>query len=179
MSTEKNKVVEPSIQEGQSLKDAADAALIADLQLGQIEEVYTLNRSLLAVMIFLGILALILILLTIWVFAPQVGFPWFLIPLLILVVVGSIWPYQVSNMRVYICTQGLLYLQHKKKQSIKWDEVSQAYRHIGGGRGDHSFVRLISQDGHQFDFPAPDQAARLFTTLQAKGAQHHFQVFKK
>jgi hypothetical protein len=167
------------------MKDATDAALIADLQLGHIEEVYTLNRSFLNSMIFLGVLSLILVLFSILVFAPQVHYryPLVLIPFLILTpilaVISSLWLYQFSNMRVYICTRGLLYLQHKKRQPIQWDEVSQAYLYIGSGKGSHSFVRLISQDRCQFDFLPPDQTARLFTTLQAKGAQYHFQVFKK
>lgn len=166
------------------MKDAADTVILTNLQLGEIEEVYTLKRQLLVVTIFIGVLALTLGILSIFVFAPQMRlhsglYPLLLIPFMPLFVMSTLWLYQLSNMRVYICTHGLLYLQHKKRQSIRWDEVSQACRYVGGGRGDRDTIYLMSQDGRRVSFVPPDQASRLVKTLQAKGVQYHFRVVKK
>lgn len=180
---EKNKVSVPSTQEQPGGKDATGVALIADLQLGQIEEVYTLDRSLRVFMIFLVLVALFLFAFGLWIFTSQWGFPaslaWSLSLVLVPLLLCFLVRYQFGGMRVYICTHGLLYFQHKKSASIRWDKVRRIEHRLGARRGNQPYIRLISQHGSQFDFKPPDRTSRLLATLQAKGTQYGFEVSAK
>ena len=118
-----------------------------------------------------------------WIFTHQFGFPsslaWSpgltLVPLLLCFLVH----YQYGDMRIYICAHGLLYLQHKKRESIRWNEVRRVHQYSGGGRGNWPYIRLISLDERQFEFAPPDHNSQLLTTLQAKGTQYGFEVIRK
>lgn len=180
---EKKEMGELSTQKMPDGTGAGDAALIADLQLGQVEEVYTLNRSLRVFMLCLVGVALVLFPLGIWLYTRQMGFPLSLVPSLGTSLVPLLLCFPVSlrygNMRVFICTDGLVSLQHKKRESLRWDEVNQVRRQFTGGRNGRTSIRLSAQDGRQLSFAPPDREAHLLTTLQAKGAQYGFEVTRK
>lgn len=178
----KNEMGVSSAQKQPGGAGAGDAALLADLQLGKVEEVYTLDRTLRVSIIFLLLVALLLFSLGLWSFPSQFGFGFpmsivwslglVLIPLLFIFLVR----YRYGGMRVYICTDGLLYLWRKQRESLRWDEVGSVRRQFTGGRYAHTSLWITSKDGRKFSFDPPDRADHLLTTLQAKGAQYGFVV---
>ena len=167
MPNEKNIGVVPATQEKLSVKDTGDARVISALQLGNVEEVHTLNHSFYGWLILFSVVALIFAVL----FALH-GFLLALFPLLGIPAITYPFLYRFSHMRIYVCDHGLLYLQHKKKQLIRWDELSKIY--IGSYR--YPYVRFTLQNEREGTIPQPDNGPQLFKALRAKGNQYGFQV---
>lgn len=178
---EKKELLEPSTRKKPGGTGAGDAALIAHLQLGPVEEVYTLARVQRILIIFLILVAILLFSIGMWGFTSQYGFPASLVWSLGLVLLPFLFiflmRYRFGGMRLYICTDGLLYLWRKKRESIRWDEVGGVRQHTTtGSRSMYTSIWITSKGGREFSFDPPDRSTQLLTALQVKGTQYGFRV---
>jgi hypothetical protein len=55
-----------------------------------------------------------------------------------------------NNVQLYICADGLLKIERKKDEAIRWDAIKELYPPIGS----RNRVRLVKQDGSNFLLPS-------------------------
>ena len=152
--------------------------LLEDQQLGALEEEYTSQKETRAICIVLtGLVVIglvIMLLFSHFSSGALLRVPAYLIALAFLIGFIILWR---GGIEIYLCTEGLLYIQRGKSKSIHWSSISevQVAEMVRPNYGSSTAVRILTKDS-SYPFISFPVFGCVPNALRARGVRHGFRV---